>query len=260
MEGVYIPAWFLPMSLAGHEIQCLLATFHRGRNGGLLLGGLCKSLAVTHLGGAGKGVYPPTVLRISGHGLSAGGSIHFFLLQEQEDPNKMATSWPDYYIDRINSMAAVSGTPPHPGPTVRGARGQRHLPRTSCPLTGDQTPRFCRYPSFLCNFRVPQPLKHLPVCILHKPGITAGPIILPILPMRNVESGSQPVFPEPHAFSALATHCPCPLPFRKQGGPLHLGWGCEGWETGPAGPAGPPALCAYCRCRVCTHLMRRRQR
>lgn len=31
-----------------------------------------------------------------------------FLFQEQEDPNKLATSWPDYYIDRINSMAAVS--------------------------------------------------------------------------------------------------------------------------------------------------------
>lgn len=30
--------------------------------------------------------------------------------QEQEDPNKLATSWPDYYIDRINSMAAVSET------------------------------------------------------------------------------------------------------------------------------------------------------
>ncbi|XP_036907962.1 disheveled-associated activator of morphogenesis 2 isoform X1 [Sturnira hondurensis] len=27
--------------------------------------------------------------------------------KEQEDPNKMATSWPDYYIDRINSMAAM---------------------------------------------------------------------------------------------------------------------------------------------------------
>ncbi|KAG8123388.1 hypothetical protein E2320_018747, partial [Naja naja] len=26
---------------------------------------------------------------------------------EQEDPNKLATSWPDYYIDRINSMAAM---------------------------------------------------------------------------------------------------------------------------------------------------------
>lgn len=32
-------------------------------------------------------------------------SVH---VQEQEDPNKLATSWPDYYIDRINSMAAVS--------------------------------------------------------------------------------------------------------------------------------------------------------
>ncbi|CAL9686175.1 unnamed protein product [Knipowitschia caucasica] len=27
--------------------------------------------------------------------------------KEQEDPNKLATSWPDYYIDRINSMAAL---------------------------------------------------------------------------------------------------------------------------------------------------------
>uniref|UniRef100_A0A8C0AJC2 Dishevelled associated activator of morphogenesis 2 n=1 Tax=Bos mutus grunniens TaxID=30521 RepID=A0A8C0AJC2_BOSMU len=26
--------------------------------------------------------------------------------KKQEDPNKLATSWPDYYIDRINSMAA----------------------------------------------------------------------------------------------------------------------------------------------------------
>lgn len=35
---------------------------------------------------------------------------HFLCVhvQEQEDPNKLATSWPDYYIDRINSMAAVS--------------------------------------------------------------------------------------------------------------------------------------------------------
>jgi hypothetical protein len=34
----------------------------------------------------------------------------FVSVQEQEDPNKLATSWPDYYIDRINSMAAVSDT------------------------------------------------------------------------------------------------------------------------------------------------------
>ncbi|KAM7135380.1 disheveled-associated activator of morphogenesis 2 isoform 2-T2 [Molossus nigricans] len=27
--------------------------------------------------------------------------------KKKEDPNKMATSWPDYYIDRINSMAAM---------------------------------------------------------------------------------------------------------------------------------------------------------
>ncbi|XP_069879932.1 disheveled-associated activator of morphogenesis 2 isoform X2 [Dipodomys merriami] len=27
--------------------------------------------------------------------------------KEQEDPNKLATSWPDYYIERINSMAAI---------------------------------------------------------------------------------------------------------------------------------------------------------
>lgn len=29
------------------------------------------------------------------------------MFQEQEDPNKLATSWPDYYIERINSMASV---------------------------------------------------------------------------------------------------------------------------------------------------------
>lgn len=39
----------------------------------------------------------------------------FSFFQEQEDPNKLATSWPDYYIDRINSMAAVSdGSSPAP--------------------------------------------------------------------------------------------------------------------------------------------------
>lgn len=31
-----------------------------------------------------------------------------FLFQEQEDPNKLATSWPEFYIDRINAMATVS--------------------------------------------------------------------------------------------------------------------------------------------------------
>uniref|UniRef100_A0A672TC00 Dishevelled associated activator of morphosis 2 n=1 Tax=Sinocyclocheilus grahami TaxID=75366 RepID=A0A672TC00_SINGR len=31
--------------------------------------------------------------------------------KEQEDPNKLATSWPDYYIDRINSMAAALEKP-----------------------------------------------------------------------------------------------------------------------------------------------------
>lgn len=38
-----------------------------------------------------------------------GWSIQPFLLfQEQGGLSKLATSWPDYYIDRINSMAAVS--------------------------------------------------------------------------------------------------------------------------------------------------------
>lgn len=41
------------------------------------------------------------------HGESIYLCVH---TQEQEDPNKLATSWPDYYIDRINSMAAVSKT------------------------------------------------------------------------------------------------------------------------------------------------------
>lgn len=31
----------------------------------------------------------------------------FFFFQEQEE-NKGATSWPEYYIDQLNSMAAVS--------------------------------------------------------------------------------------------------------------------------------------------------------
>uniref|UniRef100_A0A8D2ISI4 Dishevelled associated activator of morphogenesis 2 n=1 Tax=Varanus komodoensis TaxID=61221 RepID=A0A8D2ISI4_VARKO len=34
-------------------------------------------------------------------------NARFSELVEQEDPNKLATSWPDYYIDRINSMAAM---------------------------------------------------------------------------------------------------------------------------------------------------------
>uniref|UniRef100_A0A8C4RJE1 Dishevelled associated activator of morphosis 2 n=1 Tax=Erpetoichthys calabaricus TaxID=27687 RepID=A0A8C4RJE1_ERPCA len=34
-------------------------------------------------------------------------SIFLSVGVEQEDPNKLATSWPDYYIDRINSMAAM---------------------------------------------------------------------------------------------------------------------------------------------------------
>lgn len=54
----------------------------------------------------------------------AGWSIQPFLLfQEQEDPNKLATSWPDYYIDRINSMAAVSLRLSCPGPTWKGCGG-----------------------------------------------------------------------------------------------------------------------------------------
>ncbi|KAJ1068549.1 hypothetical protein K5549_005245 [Capra hircus] len=35
------------------------------------------------------------------------GSLVASGVPEQEDPNKLATSWPDYYIDRINSMAAM---------------------------------------------------------------------------------------------------------------------------------------------------------
>lgn len=31
----------------------------------------------------------------------------FSVFQEQEE-NKSATSWPEYYIDQLNSMAAVS--------------------------------------------------------------------------------------------------------------------------------------------------------
>lgn len=34
-------------------------------------------------------------------------SLSPFVFQEQEE-NKSATSWPEYYIDQLNSMAAVS--------------------------------------------------------------------------------------------------------------------------------------------------------
>uniref|UniRef100_A0A8C4ZP53 Dishevelled associated activator of morphosis 2 n=1 Tax=Gadus morhua TaxID=8049 RepID=A0A8C4ZP53_GADMO len=36
---------------------------------------------------------------------------------KKKDPNKLATSWPDYYIDRINSMAAVSDSLSCPVPS-----------------------------------------------------------------------------------------------------------------------------------------------
>lgn len=55
----------------------------------------------------------------------AGGSIQSFILfQEQEDPNKLATSWPDYYIDRINSMAAVSLASVLPRPCLERLWGE----------------------------------------------------------------------------------------------------------------------------------------
>lgn len=63
----------------------------------------------------------------------------FLLFQEQEDPNKLATSWPDYYIDRINSMAAVSLRLSCPGPTWKGCGGSgggSHVPLQ--PTSGDQ--------------------------------------------------------------------------------------------------------------------------
>lgn len=69
-------------------------------------------------------------------------SIQSFSFQEQEDPNKLATSWPDYYIDRINSMAAVSdGSSPAPAPPGK-ANGESDplasFPALHTPLTGDQ--------------------------------------------------------------------------------------------------------------------------
>lgn len=60
--------------------------------------------------------------------------LSFFLFQEQEDPNKLATSWPDYYIDRINSMAAVSGRPLLPCPHLERLR-QRVIPPAPTPDT-----------------------------------------------------------------------------------------------------------------------------
>lgn len=37
--------------------------------------------------------------------------LPFCVFQEQEE-NKSATSWPEYYIDQLNSMAAVSNNMP----------------------------------------------------------------------------------------------------------------------------------------------------
>ncbi len=32
----------------------------------------------------------------------------FFYISQEQEENKGATSWPEYYIDQLNSMAAVS--------------------------------------------------------------------------------------------------------------------------------------------------------
>lgn len=34
--------------------------------------------------------------------------IHFYSVFQEQEENKSATSWPEYYIDQLNSMAAVS--------------------------------------------------------------------------------------------------------------------------------------------------------
>lgn len=87
------------------------------------------------------------------------GSIQsFFLFQEQEDPNKLATSWPDYYIDRINSMAAVSGAPLLPCPHLQGLWGEWSpliFPCTAHPTHWGSAafhllPRVYHKPSLLC--------------------------------------------------------------------------------------------------------------
>ena len=115
------------------------------------------------------------------------GPEHLLLLQEQEDPNKMATSWPDYYIDRINSMAAVSGAPSAWAPG-RGERACATCPRTSRPLAGDQTRSRRRQPS-LCSLR---DCRVAPCAHGTRLRDRRGPTIPPISPMRNVESGARP--------------------------------------------------------------------
>lgn len=83
-------------------------------------GRLCLFLDSACLGGAG-GCPRTGTEGFRPWACPSGWSIQFFLFQEQEDPNKMATSWPDYYIDRINSMAAVSGTRLPPWSPLRGS-------------------------------------------------------------------------------------------------------------------------------------------
>ena len=116
-----------------------------------------------------------------------GRAEHLLLLQEQEDPNKMATSWPDYYIDRINSMAAVSGAPSAWAPG-RGERACATCPRTSRPLAGDQTRSRRRQPS-LCSLR---DCRVAPCAHGTRLRDRQGPTFPPISPMRNAESGARP--------------------------------------------------------------------
>lgn len=106
-------------------------------------------------------------------GLCDSWSIQFFYFQEQEDPNKLATSWPDYYIGRINSMAAVSGCPsPALLPLGKARRESEHsssFPASHTPLTGDQIPRCYPNPSLPCvTLASPSHLNIYKLCRLRK--------------------------------------------------------------------------------------------
>lgn len=74
---------------------------------------------------------------------------------------------------------------------------------------------------------------HLTTYLPQKVGRKAGPIILPILKMRNVKSRPEPVSSHNLTQLVLVSHS-LVSPFLMAGWPPHQGWGHMGWETEPS--------------------------